>query len=301
MWGVARAVNTEQRFGNWLYLTLWVLVTTFVSLLVVGISPSLPVATVKATFLVLIVVLLIVPELRLSFSDSKTGGVERKFITIPTYAEIAKKINRSGSILDIGCSEGFFLGDIETSGLKVGIDMDFDRLRIGRQERPNVNFVNADATHLPFVETSFQTVVFIGVLPYIEKPSAALNEVHRVLTNFGQVEISTANANWINRYLNIYNWKYRFQFYSLEDLEKVLKESGFRVKSLYSRGRIIAPLVGNLFIILNFVDRIHGNTGSIIGPWGLWMRKILNPVIQWEYDHHRGDGYQNFASGFRND
>jgi SAM-dependent methyltransferase len=301
MWAGARMINIEQRFGNWFYLTLWALATTFVGLFVVSIPPSLPVTIVKASLLVLIIVLLMLPEILLYFRNSKIGRGEMKFISIPTYAEIAKKINQSGHILDIGCSEGFFLGEIETSGIKVGIDLDFDRLRIGSKDRPNVNFVNADATHLPFVGNSFQTVVFIGVLPYVENPGVALEEVRRILTSFGQVEISTANANWVNRYLNIYNWKYRFQFYSLEELERILKESGFKVKSLYSRGLIIAPLLGNLFIILNFIDRIQGSTRSVIGPWALWMRKIINPIIQWEYDHHRGDGYQNFVSGFRND
>jgi hypothetical protein len=87
----------------------------------------------------------------------------------------------------------------------------------------------------------------------------------------------------------------------LAELDSILKKTGFAVTSLYTRGRIIAPLLGNLFIILNFIDRVRGQTRSVIGPVARCGRKIMNPIIQWEYDHHRGDGYQNFASGIRND
>jgi O-antigen/teichoic acid export membrane protein len=301
MWGVARLVNIKQRLGHWLYLIGSVFLTTLVGLFAVGFSPSLPITIFKAVFLILIATLMVVSELLLYFRDSKIGEAEMKFMSIPTYAEIAKRINGSAKILDIGCSEGFFLGEIETSGFRVGIDRDFERLRIGRRERPAVNFVYADASSLPFRQNSFQIVVLIGVLPYIEKPDIVFSEARRVLMKFGHVEISSANANWINLYLNIYNWKYRFRFYSLAELENILKEAGFSVNSLYTRGRILAPLLGNLFIIMNLIDRVRGDNTSVIGPYARWARKIINPIIQWEYDHHQGDGYQIFASGFRDD
>jgi ubiquinone/menaquinone biosynthesis C-methylase UbiE len=164
-----------------------------------------------------------------------------------------------------------------------------------------VNFIQAEASYLPFKPNSFQTATMIGVLPYMENPEEALLEVHRVLTPFGQIEISSANANWINRLVNVYQWKYHFRYYSLKDLEKFLKEAGFSVRELYSRGRFIAPLLSNLFIVPNFIDKFQGYTESVIGPSAKKLRTLVNPIIQWEYDHHRGDGYQNFASGIRND
>ena len=301
MWGVARLINIKQRLGKWSYLVGYVLVTGLVGFFVVDIPPSLSATIVKAIFLILIAVLVVVVELLFYTRDSRANGPEMKFISIPTYAEIAKKIDRTASILDIGCSEGFFLGDLETTGPKVGIDIDFERLCIGKKHRPSVDFVYADASRLPFRQDSFHVIVFIGVLPYIDNPRIVLSEVRRVLRRFGHVEISAANANWLNRYLNIYNWKYRFRFYSLTELESILKEAGFDVKSLYTRGLFIAPLLGNLFFVLNFIDRTWGHSASVIGPLARWARKIINPIIQWEYDHHRGEGYQIFASGFRDE
>ena len=141
----------------------------------------------------------------------------------------------------------------------------------------------------------------IGVLPYVENPDIVLREAYHVLGNFGQVEISTANSHWMNRYVNIYNWKYRVRYYTPKELEKILNEAGFVVKAIYTRGRIIAPLLGNLFVIPNIIDKLQGHNDSVIGPSARWLRNIINPIIQWEYNHHRGDGYQNFASGIRNE
>jgi O-antigen/teichoic acid export membrane protein len=301
MWGMARLVNTKQRLGSWPYLIGTVIFAILVGWFVVSVPPSFAASLGKMAFLVVVMILMIGKDLLLYVKQKEKSWTDLKFISIPNYAEIAKRVSGSSTILDIGCSEGFFLGDLTTPALKVGVDTDFERLRIGKKERADLNFVCADASHLPFRKTSFQTAVLIGVLPYLEEPGKVLREVYRVLGNLGQVELSSANANWVNRYLNIYNWKYNFHYYSLSELENLLIEAGFGVKSLYSRGRIIAPLLGNLLILSNYIDRMRSTTKSVIGPCARWTRKIINPIIQWEYDHHRGDGYQNFASGIRND
>jgi O-antigen/teichoic acid export membrane protein len=301
MWGVARLINGHQRLGRWFYLVGCVLLTSTVNTFAVKLVPSLPLTISKSVFLILVAISIVVPEIFAYFKKTTKGLPERKFITIPTYAEIAKSIDRSESVLDVGCSEGFFLGDLETTGLRVGIDNDFERLRIGKKTRPDVNFVYADASKLPFRQDSFQAIVLIGVLPYIKNPEIILSEARRVLKPYGHVEVSAANTNRLHRFLNIYNWRYHFRFYDLTELESILKEAGFDVRSLYTRGRWIAPLLGNLFVVLNLIDRRWSGSTSVIGPSALWARRLINPIIQWEYDHHRGEGYQIFASGFRNE
>jgi ubiquinone/menaquinone biosynthesis C-methylase UbiE len=185
--------------------------------------------------------------------------------------------------------------------LKVGIETDFERLRVGHLERRNVNFVCADASNLPFCQNSFETVVLIGVLPYLEKPLDALQEVHRVLSDRGHVEISAASAHWYYRFPSLYNWKYKCHYYKSKELENLLINSGFNLKSVYSRGPFIAPHLSNFFIIPNIIDRLAGNKKSVLGPCAQWARTITNPLIQWEYDHAQGDGYQFFATGVRSE
>jgi len=302
MWLLARRLNSGTKLGYSPYLVLSVFLTTIAGSIVTIFSISWLIALVKVIILGCIALSLGLAELFLrSREDRYIKGQSGSFLEIPNYAEIAKKIGHTSSILDIGCSEGFFLGDIQTSGMKVGIETDFERLRIGHLERRNVNLICADASNLPFCQNSFETVVLIGVLPYLEKPLDTLEEVHRVLKARGQVEISAANSRWYYRFLSIYNWKYKCHFYKSKELENILINSGFNLKSIYSRGALIAPYLSNFFIIPNVIDRLAGNKKSVLGPCAQWARRITNPLIRWEYDHNHGEGYQFFVTGVRND
>lgn len=302
MWLIARGLNPKQKLGYAPYMVLCVSVIVIIS----SVSALFPIAwwTVigKGFFLCGLVLSGGIVELIIRFNERKLiSNSSFSFLEIPNYAEIAKKVKQPTAILDIGCSEGFFLGEINTSGLKVGIETDFSRLKIGHSERRNVNFVCADAYNLPFRKNCFETVVMIGVLPYLITPTRSLDEAHRILTSGGNLEISAASTHWFHRYLNLYNWKIKVHYYESSELEKIFLDSGFNLNLIYSRGRFIAPLIGNFFIISNMIDRLSGHTQSVLGPCASWARAITNPLIQWEYDHHHGDGYQIFVSGIRND
>jgi SAM-dependent methyltransferase len=301
MWLIARRFNSGTKLGYSPYLFVGIVLTVIAGFFMTMFAATLLIGLVKFLILGFIVLAAGLVELSIwSHEKNILADHPGSFLKIPNYAEIAKKVGNPSSILDIGCSEGFFLGDVTISGLKVGIEKDLDSLIAGRSERSNVNFVCADASNLPFCQNSFETVVMIGVMPYLDKPREVLLEVHRILTHQGQVEISTASVQWFYRYLNIYNWKYKFHFYSSAELETILNTTGFNVKSIVTRGRFIAPLLSNLFIIPNLIDRLAGNTRSVLGPCARLARVLTNPLIQWEYDHHRGIGYQIFVSGDRN-
>ncbi|MEW6400372.1 MAG: methyltransferase domain-containing protein [Chloroflexota bacterium] len=302
MWAIARSVNSRQRLGRWHHLVGGVILVIVLGLIVVAFPSSWFFLILKGLLLVSVALLLLGLEIRYQLTTREMQSFARlRFLTIPNYAEIAGKLTKSSTILDIGCSEGFFLGEVETSGLKVGIDTDFARLKIGRKERPYLNFVQADASSLPFRKSGFDTTVLIGVLPYVQEPVKVLQEVHRVLKVSGQIEISAASSNWFYQNLNVYNWKHRFHLYTASELENVFNAAGFKIRSMEERGHFITPLLGNLFVIPNFLDRLWANSQSVMGPCARWTRKVTNPIIQWEYDHHRGRGYQFFVSGIRHE
>jgi O-antigen/teichoic acid export membrane protein/SAM-dependent methyltransferase len=302
MWLIARGLNSGKKLGYSPFLVISILLTIITGYIVTIFSTSVLVGLIKFLILGSIALVAGIAEYFIRSHENKTlKHPPSSFLEIPNYAEIAKMVSKTSPLLDIGCSEGFFLGDMKISGLKVGVEIDFNRLKAGRLERNEVNFVCADASYLPFCRNSFETVVLIGVMPYLENPLDALMEVHRVLNNKGQVEISAASDHWFYRYLNIYNWKNKCHFYKSSELEDVLNNAGFDLKSIFARGCFIAPFLSNFFIIPNLIDRLAGNTHSVLGPCARWARTVTNPLIQWEYDHLRGVGYQIFASGIRND
>lgn len=302
MWSVARFINVDQRYGNWLYQTGVTLLTLLIGIFVVTISPGLAATVGKLLILGGIGALLFGKELLQYLRNRITNNeLSGSCLSLPNYAEVAKKLTRSGSLLDIGCSEGFFLGDLDMAGAKVGVDTDFERLREGKQKRPSLDFVCAHADYLPFRDASFETATLIGVLPYVEKPVFTLKEVNRVLVASGHVEISAANSAWLYRLMNVYGWKHKFHYYSLGELDAALRAAGFHVKSLYSRGLIITPFLANFFVLPSIIDRWLGGQSTVLGPFSHWARRVTNPIVQWEYDHVHGAGYQNFASGERDE
>jgi len=89
------------------------------------------------------------------------------------------------SVLDVGCGEGVLthewarrLGD----GRIVGLDLDDAKLREEwtRRAHPNLEFVAADATALPFADGEFDLAAAIEVLEHVPDPEATVAEMARV-------------------------------------------------------------------------------------------------------------------------
>ena len=95
-------------------------------------------------------------------------------------------------VLDIGCGTGAVTLDItrQTDGEVVGIDIDRGKLRVAREtlvDAPGVGLAQADATHLPFGNGTFDLVVFNLVLIYVADQQAAVDEMARVTRSGGHV------------------------------------------------------------------------------------------------------------------
>jgi len=89
------------------------------------------------------------------------------------------------SVLDVGCGEGVLTVEWAgrlARGRVVGVDLDDPALRAKweTRARPNLDFVAADATALPFGADEFDTVAGIEVLEHVPDPDAVLAEMVRV-------------------------------------------------------------------------------------------------------------------------
>jgi len=71
-----------------------------------------------------------------------------------------------GSILDLGCAEGYILGRL--AGVRVGVDIDRERLRAAKLRYPDCKYFCMDVTFgLPFHHEEFDTVVIAEMLEHI--------------------------------------------------------------------------------------------------------------------------------------
>ena len=107
----------------------------------------------------------------------------------------------SGRILDIGCGPGVYTGDLLRLNWKVtGMDLAPAMLRKARSthaadgDRAAPVFVAGNAGILPFQSSSFDCIICIGVISYLERLDAALAEFARVLKPSGSAIIQISNS-----------------------------------------------------------------------------------------------------------
>jgi SAM-dependent methyltransferase len=98
-------------------------------------------------------------------------------------------------VLEIGCGTGVLTRTlarrVEVAAV-VAVDQGASLLGAARQlaaDLANVSFHEADARSLPFIESSFDVVVFDSVLSHVPGPEAALAEAFRVLRPLGCLAI----------------------------------------------------------------------------------------------------------------
>jgi len=87
------------------------------------------------------------------------------------------------TVLDVGCGTGYFttLFARETAGMVVGLDPNLEWLRYAAREgAPNLVWSGGKAEALPFPERSFDVVLSVTALCFIEDQLAALREMLRV-------------------------------------------------------------------------------------------------------------------------
>jgi ubiquinone/menaquinone biosynthesis C-methylase UbiE len=93
-------------------------------------------------------------------------------------------LNQEDAVLDVGCGSGLlFPHVVDKAGLVVGVDLSGELLKkaqVTAKSFPNVSVVQADADHLPFIETVFGAVFSFTVLQNMPNPQITLQEWKRV-------------------------------------------------------------------------------------------------------------------------
>ncbi len=105
-------------------------------------------------------------------------------------------------VLDLACGSGLFAArilDRNPEQRLLGVDLSHAMLALADRRTRHARhsaFVAADATHLPCATGTFDVVVCASALHYVDKPSAMLYEMRRVLRPGGRLVI----LDWCNDY-----------------------------------------------------------------------------------------------------
>ncbi|MCS6800733.1 MAG: class I SAM-dependent methyltransferase [Chloroflexota bacterium] len=107
---------------------------------------------------------------------------------------IAEALPQGGSVLDVGCGEGFVAAYL-TARLEqlwlVGLDASAAALRYANDQTQLRRFLQGDAAALPVADRSVDLVIALEVLEHLPSPEWALCELRRV--SRGPVIVSTPN------------------------------------------------------------------------------------------------------------
>ncbi|MCX6718065.1 MAG: methyltransferase domain-containing protein [Candidatus Staskawiczbacteria bacterium] len=149
-----------------------------------------------------------------------------------------------GKILDVGCGKGRFCRKIKDFGFIniIGVEPSKELIKAARKNNKDIEFVQASAGNLPFMDDEFDFLICIEVLSQIPNTEKSIKEMARVLKRNGEIIIIDKNKASIHpkfflplmffkKYMEISNkWFYPRDFQFREkwffpwEIEKMLKK-----------------------------------------------------------------------------
>ncbi len=130
-------------------------------------------------------------------------------------------------VLEVACGGGQGLGLLAANAkYVVGGDFESKNLTYARQtyaKKPNVQVIQLDAHHLPFLDTSFDLILIYEAIYYLKNPNQFLEECSRVLRPGGVLIICTANKDWPDFNPSPFSHRY----FSVPELHELLGSHGF--------------------------------------------------------------------------
>jgi 2-polyprenyl-3-methyl-5-hydroxy-6-metoxy-1,4-benzoquinol methylase len=114
----------------------------------------------------------------------------------PKCKYVQKYLYGKAIVADIGCGVGIETDFIQSLGaFVVGVDIDFDLLKIAKNHLPNENtqLLAGDAHHLPFREKAFCVVVMFDVLEHLNDPLQVLTHISIILKDEGILILGVPN------------------------------------------------------------------------------------------------------------
>ncbi len=171
----------------------------------------------------------------------KMVRIERWVMNRPHHAQQA--INRAEKLLhfvslkqkqnflEVGCGSGVVSKHVAKKyRLNVtGVDVDPEQIQLAQASIdaiPNVHFLEADATNLPFPDNDFDIVLSFGVMHHISNWLDALREIKRVLTPKGYfIYADLIFPELIAKFGR--SFKHRYGITTKHDLNSFIQENGF--------------------------------------------------------------------------
>lgn len=178
-----------------------------------------------------------------SWYQSKLGNfvdsVEKNLI------EEISEFNDNEKVLDIGSGTGTFSVWMANKGLKVtGIDQSKEMIKVAQEkaekENLEIDYVLGDAHKLPFADETFDLVVSVTAIEFVDDPKSVLKEAMRVLKPNGRLVIGALakESPWGELYEELVEEDpnslfAKAHFFTEEEIPSLLSQQFILKKGLY--------------------------------------------------------------------
>ena len=141
-------------------------------------------------------------------------------------------------ILEVGMANGFFVKeifkrqpDIHYTGCDYSVKMVYEANRINKEfiDAGKAACVMAEASSLPFEDSTFTKVMSVATLYYFDDPERVLNEFHRVLKENGLLIISIRPKAIMELYGTA---EFTGKMFTREELSDCLVANGFHIMAI---------------------------------------------------------------------
>ena len=158
---------------------------------------------------------------------------QRNPILFECEAMVIRSLNLRGRGLSIGVGTGIL--DVEAP-IDIGVEPALNMLRIASFR--GIKPIRAVGEHLPFRDGSFDFALMTATICFLDSPEKAIIEVKRVLHSGGKLVVCIVprDSSWGDEYVKKGEAGHVFylhaHFYSLSELEDVLRRFGFKVAAI---------------------------------------------------------------------
>jgi len=182
-----------------------------------------------------------------SLYDYEKLDLAKKKIFIQYLKEICKKIDK-GSLLDVGCGDGFFLELAEKFGFDVtGIEISEQAIYYAKNKRPAIykKIYKGAFKDIKFPDNYFDVITLWDVFMLFNSPDKEIKEIYRILKKDGLLVMRIKNADlhlWLYKFSNIVEKIVRKPFiflpynYTNKSIKMFLQKHNFKdIKVLNSK------------------------------------------------------------------
>jgi len=187
---------------------------------------------------------------RLAFENIQKLINENQNVSVigATKEFLRENITTGAKVLDLGCSTGHWSFLAEEMGAQVvGIDLNPQAIESAKSVKSSANFFNVSVEEFISENSDlFDLAILTHIIEHLDSPEKILSLLkHRVQTLIIEVpDIESSALNFARIKLNLpyYSDADHVREYSLETLELLLSQTGWRVKECIKRGGTIAVL-----------------------------------------------------------